>query len=148
MKSDNIKTVYTKAPEITRRWLVIDAKGKPLGRIAAEAAFILQGKHKPSFTPHVDDGDFCVIVNAHQFILTGRKPNTVVYRHHTGFPGGLKELSHKQMMERKPTFPLEKAVKAMLPKNRLARQMIKKLIILEAAEYKNTSGGAVVKHEF
>ena len=148
MKSDNIRTTHTKAPEISRRWLVIDAKGKPLGRIAGEAARILQGKHKATFTPHVDDGDFVVVVNAHQFILTGRKPNTVVYRHHTGFPGGLRELSHKQMMEKKPWFPLEKAVKAMLPKNRLARQMIKKMILVEGPDYKHTGPGDVIRHEF
>ncbi len=144
----SFKTTHTKAPEISRKWRVIDAQGKPLGRIAAEAARILQGKHKPSFTPHVDDGDFVVIINAYQFVLTGRKENTKVYRHHTGWMGGLREFSHRQMMEKKPWFPLEKAIKAMLPKNRLARRMIKKLIIVEGSEYKKAPSGFIVHHEF
>lgn len=144
----SFKTTYTKAPEISRKWRVIDAKGKPLGRIAAEASRILQGKHKPSFTPHVDDGDFVVIINAYQFTLTGRKETTKVYKRHTGYMGGLKELSHKQMMAKKPWFPLEKAIKAMLPKNRLARRMFKKLIIEEGAEFKNANGGLIIHHEF
>lgn len=144
----SFKTTYTKAPEISRKWRVIDAQGKPLGRIAAEASRILQGKHKASFTPHVDDGDFVVIINAYQFTLTGRKETTKVYRRHTGYMGGLKELSHKQMMAKKPWFPLEKAIKAMLPKNRLARRMFKKLIIVEGTEFKNANGGLIVHHEF
>lgn len=144
----SFKTTYTKAPEISRKWRVIDAQGKPLGRIAAEASRILQGKHKASFTPHVDDGDFVVIINAYQFVLTGRKENTKVYRRHTGYMGGLKELSHKQIMAKKPWFPLEKAIKAMLPKNRLARRMFKKLIIVEGTEFKNANGGLIVHHEF
>lgn len=143
----SFKTTYTKSPEISRKWRVIDAQGKPLGRIAAAAAVILQGKHKASFTPHVDDGDFVVITNAYQFILTGRKENTKVYRRHTGYVGGLKELSHKQMMSKKPWFPLEKAVKAMLPKNRLARRMFKKLIIVEGPEFKNANGGLIIHHD-
>lgn len=144
----SFKTTYTKAPEISRKWRVIDAQGKPLGRIAAEASRILQGKHKSSFTPHVDDGDFVVIINAYQFTLTGRKESTKVYKRHTGYMGGLKELSHKQMMAKKPWFPLEKAIKAMLPKNRLARRMFKKLIIVEGTEFKNANGGLIIHHEF
>ncbi|MGL4366749.1 MAG: 50S ribosomal protein L13 [Brevinemataceae bacterium] len=139
-----MKTTYTKAPEVSRKWRVIDAKGQPLGRIAAVAARILQGKHKPTFTPHIDDGDFVVITNAYQFILTGRKENTKVYKHHTGYIGGLKEVNHKLMMQKKPWFPIEKAVKAMLPKNRLARQMFKKLIIVEESEFKNANGGLII----
>ncbi|MGL4387925.1 MAG: 50S ribosomal protein L13 [Brevinema sp.] len=143
----SLKTTYTKAPEISRKWRVIDAKGQPLGRIAAAAARILQGKHKASFTPHVDDGDFVVVINAYQFILTGRKENTKTYKHHTGFMGGLKEVNHKLMMQKKPWFPLEKAVKAMLPKNRLARRMFKKLLIVEGSEFKNANGGLIIRHE-
>lgn len=143
----SLKTTYTKAPEISRKWHVIDAQGKALGRISAVAARILQGKHKPTFTPHVDDGDFVVIINAYQFTLSGRKENTKVYRRHTGWMGGLRELSHRQMMERKPWFPLEKAIRAMLPKNRLARRMFKKLIIVEGSEFKNVNGGLIVHRD-
>lgn len=147
MKTANLRTEYTKAPEISRKWFVIDAKGQSLGRIASEAAFILQGKHKPSYTPHLDDGDFVVVINAYDFILTGRKASTKVYKHHTGFPGGLKEVKHSLMMQKKPWFPLEKAVKAMLPKNKLARRMIKKLILIEGSEFKNSHSSMTIQHK-
>jgi len=143
----SLKTTHTKSPDISRKWRVIDAKGKALGRVASAAAHILQGKHKASFTPHIDDGDFVVIINAYQFTLSGRKEQTKVYRQHTGYMGGLREISHKLMMEKKPWFPLEKAVKAMLPKNRLARRMFKKLIIVEGSEFKNAHGGLIIHHE-
>jgi large subunit ribosomal protein L13 len=125
--------------QVTRTWFVIDAKGKPLGRVAAKAAMILQGKNKAEYTPHIDNGDFVIVLNAGDFLLTGRKLRTKMYHHHSGFPGGLKSVVAKEMIERKPLFPMMAAVRGMLPKNKIARQMIKKLILIEGAEhnYKN-----------
>ncbi|NPV00225.1 MAG: 50S ribosomal protein L13 [Brevinematales bacterium] len=132
-------TPSVSSKEVTRTWYVIDAKGKPLGRIASKAAMVLQGKHKAEYTPHIDNGDFVIVLNAGEFMLTGRKLNTKIYYHHTGFPGGLKSVVAKEMVERKPLFPLLAAVRGMLPKNKIARQMIKKLILIEGGEhnYKN-----------
>ncbi|OHD55428.1 MAG: 50S ribosomal protein L13 [Spirochaetes bacterium GWF1_51_8] len=134
-----MNTPSISSKNVTRTWYVIDAKGKPLGRIAAAAAMVLMGKHKPEYTPHIDNGDFVIVLNAGEFMLTGRKVNTKNYYHHSGFPGGLKTVVAKDMIERKPLFPMQAAVKGMLPKNKLARQMIKKLILIEGGEhtYKN-----------
>jgi large subunit ribosomal protein L13 len=132
-------TPSVSSKEVTRTWYVIDAKGKPLGRIASKAAMVLQGKHKAEYTPHIDNGDFVIVLNAGEFLLTGRKLNTKIYYHHTGFPGGLKSVVAKEMIERKPLFPMLAAVRGMLPKNKIAHQMIKKLILIEGGEhtYKN-----------
>ena len=130
-----MKTYSLKSSEVTRSWYVIDAKGKPLGRVAAKAAFILMGKHKPAYVPHIDNGDFVVILNADKINLTGRKFGTKVYHSHSGYPGGLKTTSFKDMIEKKPLFPLEKAIKGMLPKNRLANKMIKKLYLFQGSEH-------------
>ena len=130
-----MKTYSLKSSEVSRKWCVIDAKGVPLGRVAAKAARILMGKHKPSYTPHIDDGDFVVILNADKFILTGRKPNNKYYWRYSGFVGGLKKTPFKAMIEKKPLFPMQKAVKGMLPKTKLARQMIKKLRLFEGSEH-------------
>jgi len=130
-----MKTYSLKTSEVTRNWYVIDTKGKPLGRVAAKAAFILMGKHKPAYAPHIDNGDFIVILNADQIHLTGRKFSTKVYHSHSGYPGGLKTTSFKDMLEKKPLFPLEKAIKGMLPKNRLANKMIKKLYLFQGSEH-------------
>jgi large subunit ribosomal protein L13 len=136
-----MKTFSLKAKEVTRKWYVIDADGIPLGRIASKAATILMGKHKPTYTPHIDNGDFVIIVNAGKFLLTGRKPSTKVYRHYSGYPGGMKETSFKDVMSKSPLFPLEKAIRGMLPKNKLAKKMFSKLHLFEGAEhtFKNVS---------
>ncbi len=131
-----MKTFVLKASEIKRDWYIIDAQGKPLGRVAAKAAQILMGKHKPTYTRHLDDGDFVVIVNAGRFILTGRKSKNKIYYHYSGYVGGMNATPFKDMLLKKPLFPLEKAIKGMLPKNHLAREMFKKLYLFEGSEHK------------
>jgi large subunit ribosomal protein L13 len=119
----------------SRAWWVIDATGKPLGRLASEVARVLRGKHKPTFTPHVDTGDFVVVVNADKVKLTGAKLDQKLYSHHSGIPGGLKQVSYRHLLERRPTFPVEKAVKGMLPKNVLGRQMFGKLKVYATPDH-------------
>ncbi|MCR4963398.1 MAG: 50S ribosomal protein L13 [Firmicutes bacterium] len=124
-----------KPADIVRSWYVIDADGKPLGRIATEAARLLRGKHKPTFTPHVDTGDFVIIINADKAVLTGNKLANKKYYHHSGYPGGLKEVTYKDMMDKKPELAMEKAVKGMLPHNRLGRAMAKKLKVYRGDQH-------------
>lgn len=122
-----MQTFMAKAQEIERKWYILDATNKPLGRIATEAARLLRGKHKAIFTPHVDTGDFVIIINADKAILTGNKLDQKKYYRHTGYVGNLKTASYRDLMKNKPEFVMEKAVKGMLPHNRLGRQMFKKL---------------------
>lgn len=123
-------TSYMQKKEtVKRNWYVIDAEGKPLGRVASKAAHILRGKHKPTFTPHIDCGDYIVIINAEKVLLTGNKLNDKKYYSHSQYPGGLRERSAKEMVEKYPVEMVEKAVKGMLPKNRLGRAMYKKLFV-------------------
>ena len=110
-----------------RAWWVVDATNKPLGRLASEVASRLRGKHKPTYTPHVDTGDFVIVVNAAKVKLTGNKLDKKFYNRHSGIPGGFKATSYRDLLEDKPTFPIEKAVKGMLPKNVLGREMFGKL---------------------
>ncbi|MDR3599406.1 MAG: 50S ribosomal protein L13 [Desulfosporosinus sp.] len=110
-----------------RKWFIIDAAGIPLGRIATEAARLLRGKHKPTFTPNVDTGDHVIIINAEKLVLTGNKLNDKMYRRHSGFPGGLKEVPYKKLMQIMPERAMEHAVKGMLPHNKLGAQMYTKL---------------------
>jgi large subunit ribosomal protein L13 len=124
-----MKTFVLKAPQIKRQYFVLDAAGKPLGRVASRAAQVLMGKHKASYTKNLDNGDFVIIVNADKFILTGRKPKTKIYYHYSGYVGGMHDTSFKDMMRKKPLFPIEKAVKGMLPRNNLAKKMAKKLYL-------------------
>ena len=124
-----------KPAEIERKWYIIDAAGRPLGRTASEAARILRGKHKPKFTPHLDTGDFVIIINADQAILTGKKLDQKMYYHHSGYPGGLKEVKYKDLMAKKPVLAVEKAVKGMLPHNRLGRATAKKLKVYAGSEH-------------
>ena len=124
-----------KPPDIVRSWYVIDVDGKPLGRIATEAARLLRGKHKAIFTPHIDTGDFVIIINADKAVLTGNKLANKKYYHHSGYPGGLKEVTYKDMMDKKPELAMEKAVKGMLPHNRLGRAMAKKLKVYRGAQH-------------
>ena len=121
--------------EVERRWYVVDAEGQTLGRLAAEIARVLRGKSKPQYTPHVDTGDFVVVVNAERIVVTGRKAEQKLYRRHSGYPGGLKTTSFEQLLERQPTEILRKAVKGMMPKTRLARQQLRKLKIYAGPEH-------------
>ena len=130
-----MRTFMAKAQEIERKWFVLDAANKPLGRVATEAARLLRGKHKPLFTPNVDTGDFVIIINAGQAVLTGNKINQKVMYKHSGYPGGLKETPYSRLMAEKPERALEAAVRGMLPKNRLGRKMIKKLKVFAGAEH-------------
>lgn len=130
-----MKTYSAKKDEVTRDWYIVDAEGKVLGRLAAEIATRLRGKHKPVYTPHVDTGDFVVVVNAEKIALTGRKLTDKMYYRHSGYPGGLKETSAKKMLETKPENLLRLAVKGMLPKNSLGRSMLKKLKIYSGSEH-------------
>jgi len=122
-----MKSFIAKPHEVEHKWYVVDAEGKTLGRLASEIASVLRGKHKPIYTPHVDTGDYVIIVNAEKVEVTGKKRQQKMYRHHTGFPGGLKEYTFEKMLERKPEDILKRAVKGMLPKGPLGRQMATKL---------------------
>ena len=121
-----MKTYMPGEDALVRKWYVIDAEGKTFG-LASRVASILRGKHKPEFTPHADMGDYVIVVNADKLVFTGNKLDQKVYYHHTGYPGGLKETTYRALMETRPEFALEHAIKGMLPKNSLGRQMIKKL---------------------
>lgn len=122
------------APE-TRGWWVVDATDKPLGRLASEVAARLRGKHKPTFTPHVDTGDFVIVVNAGKVKLTGNKADQKHWNRHSGIPGGFKATSYRTLLEEKPSFPIEKAVKGMLPKNVLGREMFGKLKVYATPDH-------------
>ena len=130
-----MKTFYAKPLEVEREWVVIDATDQVLGRVAAKAAHILKGKHKPQYTPHVDTGDFVIIVNADKIRLTGTKATKKEYFHHTGHPGGLKRETFAEAMQKHPERVIEHAVKGMLPKNTLGRAMGKKLKVYAGAEH-------------
>ena len=131
-----MKNSYMQRKEdIVRNWYVIDAEGKSLGRVATEAAHILRGKHKPTFTPHVDCGDFVIIVNASKVNLTGNKLDDKIYYNHSRYTGGLRERTAREMLESYPVEMLERAVKGMLPKGRLGRQMYKKLFVYAESEH-------------
>lgn len=119
----------------TRKWFVVDASGQPLGRLASRVAAILMGKTKPTFTSHVDTGDFVVVVNADKIKLTGNKLDQKHYYHHSGIPGGFRRESYRHLLERKPELPIEKAVKGMLPKSVLGRQMITKLKVYSTPDH-------------
>jgi len=122
-----VRTYSTKPEDIKREWFVIDATGMTLGRLATQIATVLKGKHKPIYSPHLDTGDFVVVVNAHKVRVTGRKMDQKFYYRHSGYPGGLKEISLRDQLDRHPDRVIRFAVRGMLPKNRLGRQMIKKL---------------------
>lgn len=122
-----MKTYMAKPGEVERRWYLIDAENKTLGRLSSEIAKILRGKNKVQYTPHVDTGDFVVVINADRVVVTGNRADKKSYYHHSGYPGGLKETPYREMMRRKPEEVLRKAVWGMLPKNRLGRKQLKKL---------------------
>ena len=129
-------TSYVQKKEtVERKWYVIDAEGKPLGRVASKAAHILRGKHKATYTPNIDCGDFIIIINAEKAILTGNKLDNKKYYNHSGYPGGLRERTAREMQEKYPIEMVERAVKGMLPHNRLGRQMYKKLFVYAGSEH-------------
>lgn len=130
-----MKTFMAKAETIDRKWYIVDAEGMVLGRLASQVAHILRGKHKPTFTPHVDTGDHVIIVNADKVILTGRKLDQKKYYRHSGYPGGLKETTYRRLMETKPEFAVKKAIVGMLPKGPLGRKMATKLRVYAGAEH-------------
>ena len=130
-----MKTYHTPVTEIERKWFIVDAENKVLGRLASEIAIRLRGKHKPNFSTHMDVGDFIVVVNAEKVKLTGNKLDDKIYYRHSGWIGGLKERSAKEMLEKKPTELLKSAVKGMLTKNSLGRKQLKKLKIYTGGEH-------------
>ena len=133
----NNTTYSVKKNEIERKWYIIDAANKPLGRVATEATKLLRGKHKPTFTPNLDVGDHVIIINCSQVILTGNKMNQKMYRHHSGYIGGMKEIAAKDMLNNNPEKALMLAIKGMLPHNSLGRQSIKKLRLYAGSEHEN-----------
>jgi large subunit ribosomal protein L13 len=130
-----MSTYHTQVKEIERKWFVVDAEDKVLGRLASEIAIRLRGKHKPNYSTHMDVGDFIVVVNAEKVKLTGNKLDDKIYYHHSGYIGGLRERSAKEMLEKKPTELLKTAVKGMLTKNSLGRRQLKKLKIYTGADH-------------
>lgn len=128
-------TYIAKPSEIQRKWYVIDASGLTLGRLSSEIAKILRGKHKPIYTPHVDTGDHVIVINASKITVTGNKLNQKLYRRHSGYPGGLKETTLSQMMDKKPEEVIKLAVKGMLPHNSLGRKMFTKLHVYAGSEH-------------
>ena len=134
-----MKSYMARPLEVERKWYVVDADGKHLGRLATEIVRVLRGKNKPQYTPHVDVGDFVVVVNADRVAVTGRKAEQRVYRRYSGYPGGMKETSYEQMLARKPTEVLRKAVYGMMPKTRLARKQFKKLKIYAGPEHPHSA---------
>lgn len=127
---------YIAKPEtVERKWYVIDADGVVLGRLASQVALMLRGKHKPTFTPHVDTGDYIIVVNTDKIAMTGRKLDQKIYYHHSGYPGGLKETRYRDLLANKSEFALKKAVRGMLPKGPLGNKMFKKLKVYAGAEH-------------
>ena len=130
-----MKTFMASPATIDRKWYVVDATDKTLGRLASEVAKVLRGKNKAIFTPHIDTGDYVIVINTDKMVLTGNKLNDKKYYHHSGYPGGLTEVKYKDLMEKKSDFALERAIKGMLPKNSLGRKMFKKLKAYKGSEH-------------
>lgn len=134
-----MSTFMAKPGQVQQKWYVVDAEGKALGRLASEVARLLRGKHKPTFTPHVDTGDFVVVINAGKVVLTGKKLQQKQYVRHSGYPGGLKTMSYERLMRERPELAIEKAVKGMLPHNRLGRAQGRKLKVYAGADHPHTA---------
>lgn len=133
-----MQTTYMAKPsEVEKKWYVLDASDKPLGRVASEAARLLRGKHKPTFTPHIDTGDHVIVINAEKAILTGKKLDQKYYYHHSGYPGGIKSISYRRLMETKPELAMELAIKGMIPHNRLGRQIMKKVRVYRGEDHRH-----------
>ena len=124
---------------VERKWYVVDAEGKTLGRLASEVANVLRGKNKPTYTPHIDTGDYVIVVNAEKIQVTGKKLDQKIYYHHSDYVGGMKEATLKEMMQKKPEFVITHAVKGMLPKGPLGRQMLKKLHVYAGPEHNHAA---------
>ena len=135
----NNTTYSPKAGEIERKWYIIDAAGRPVGRTATEVAKLLRGKHKPTYTPNMDMGDFVIVINCKDAIFTGKKLDQKIYRRHSGYIGGMKETSARVMMEKRPERAMFLAVKGMLPHTKLGRQMIKKVRVYAGSEHENAA---------
>lgn len=133
----NNTTYSAKKSDIQRKWYIIDAANKPLGRVATEAARLLRGKHKPTFTPNIDTGDHVIILNCKDVVLTGKKLDQKIYRHHSGYIGGMKETTARVMMDNNPEKAMMLAIKGMLPHNSLGKQMLTKLRVYAGAEHEN-----------
>ena len=142
-----MKTYSAKPLEVERKWHLIDADGQTLGRLAVVAANLLRGKNKPQYTPNVDTGDFVIIINAEKIKVSGTKETDKIYYHHTGYPGGLRAASFKELMEKDPRMPIEKAIKGMLPKNTLGAQQFTKLKVYVGDKH-NHVAQKPVKYEF
>lgn len=134
-KEREMKSFIAKPHEVERKWYVVDAEGKTLGRVASQVATVLRGKNKPTFTPHVDCGDYVIVINAEKVEVTGKKRKEKVYKHHTGYPGGLRETTFDKLIEKKPEEVIRHAVKGMMPKGKLGRQMYKKLKVYAGPEH-------------
>ena len=134
-----MKTFSAKAEDVQRDWYVVDASEKTLGRLASEIAHRLRGKHKPEYTPHVDTGDYIVVINAEKIRVTGAKATDKMYHRHTGYPGGIRSMPFEQLIEKAPERVIQGAVKGMLPRNPLGRAMFKKLKVYAGAEHPHTA---------
>ncbi|MEF9878043.1 MAG: 50S ribosomal protein L13 [Clostridia bacterium] len=134
-----MNTYMAKAEDVQRKWFVVDAEGVVLGRLASQIANILRGKHKPIYTPHVDTGDYVIVLNADKIVLTGNKLDQKIYYSHTGFPGGLKETVYRRLLNEKPEFVIRHAVVGMLPKGPLGRKMAKKLKVYAGPEHEQSA---------
>jgi large subunit ribosomal protein L13 len=134
-----MKTISARNETVKRQWYVVDAAGKTLGRLCTEIANRLRGKHKAEFTPHVDTGDYIVVVNAEKIVVTGSKTTDKLYQHHTGYPGGIKTISFDKLIVKSPEMIIEKAVKGMMPKNKLSRAMLSKLKVYAGKEHPHSA---------
>ncbi|GIM46149.1 50S ribosomal protein L13 [Collibacillus ludicampi] len=135
-----MRTTYMAKPNsVERKWYIVDATGKTVGRLASEVATILRGKHKPEYTPHVDTGDFVIVINAEKVVFTGKKLHSKIYRRHSGYPGGLKETTAADMLRTHPERVLFSAIKGMLPKNSLGRKQLTKLRVYAGSEHPHTA---------
>ena len=139
-----MSTYMAKAENIDRKWYIVDAANKPLGRTAATVAALLRGKHKVEFTPHVDTGDFVIVINASKAVLTGNKLTQKFYRHHSGWTGGLKEISYGTLMQKRPEFAVKQAVKGMLPKNSLGAAALTRLRVYRGSEHGHAAQKPIV----
>lgn len=134
-----MKSYMASPSDVERKWYIVDAEGKTLGRMASEIASVLRGKKKPIYTPHIDTGDYVIVVNAEKVATTGKKMNQKIYYHHSDYVGGMKETTLKEMMNKKPEYVITHAVKGMLPKGPLGRQMLKKLFVYAGSEHKHAA---------
>ena len=134
-----MKSYIAKPADVERKWYVVDAEGKTLGRLASEVAMVLRGKRKPTYTPHVDCGDYVIVINAEKVEVTGKKRKEKIYKGHTGYPGGLREVTFEKLQARKPEEIIRHAVKGMLPDGRLGRQMFKKLKVYAGPQHEHAA---------